>query len=184
MYNFITWNEEISSETPQTICGEKFQHFLELCFGQADYFSLKTAEWATSTESNARNDLQPFLLKQFVTQKWFGYDLSPAPPSARNKIEIQIYKATTESKNILLKYFADVFLNEDDNGKLVESKQNLEDICFFSNESIIATSVSHAELLLVSPDAKELVEQLNNFGKWRYNENDKLDISLISQLSM
>ncbi len=184
MYTFITWNEVISTDTPQTICGEEFHHFLELCFSQADYFSLKTAEWATSIESDARNDLQPFLIKQFVTQKWFGYDFSSAPSSGRNKIEIQIYKATTESKVILLKYFADVFLNEDKNGNLVESVQDLEDICFFTKESIVVTSVSHAELLKVSSDAKEIVERLDNFGTWRYIENDRLDVSLIAQLGL
>lgn len=184
MYTFITWNEDISLETPQTIRGEKFHYFLELCFSQADYFSLKTAEWATSNEGNARSELQPFLLKQFVTPKWFGYDLTLAPPNARNTIEIQIYRATTESKNILLKYFSDVFLNEENNGELVESVQNIEDICFFTTEYIVATSVSHAELLLVNPDAKKIVEQLDHFGKWRYNENDRLDLSLMTQLGL
>lgn len=167
MYTFITRDDSMSTDTSQTIRGDKFQYFLELCFNQADYFSLMTARWANSVKCEAREELQPFLKKQFETKKWFGYDFTKAPPNVRNRIEIQVYKAIPETKSILLKYFADIFLNEERDGILVESVQDLEDLCFFSKQHVFVTSVSHAELLWVHSDAKDIVKRLDTFGNWR-----------------
>lgn len=112
MYTFVTWNDEISEDIPQTIQGEALSSFLECFSKQTRYFSLKTATWDQCHNKDAREALKPYLAKQFTTLKWFGYDMSQAPSAAENTIEIQLYHAVPEAKAILLKYFADIFLNE------------------------------------------------------------------------
>ncbi len=64
MYEFVTWNYDISENTPQTIRGADLKVFLDLCFEHSQYFSLKTVKWSDIALTVFRKELKPFLVKQ------------------------------------------------------------------------------------------------------------------------
>lgn len=167
MYEFVIWGEDDTSDIMKTISGNEFSSFLELCFKNATFFSFNQALWANSTNKDLQIELEPFLIKEMFTPKWFGYDYSEAPPEDQRQVKVYLYKAESGAKNILLKYFSDIFLRTFRNGVLQDSLQTIEDLCFFSQESIFVGTVSHEYLLGVFPPNEEFEIFVKQLGDWK-----------------
>ena len=184
MYSFLTSDYEILNNVSQTIRGNQLKRFLELCFTNAPYFSLKTADWAITTNKEVREALEPYLLRRFLTLKWFGYDYSNTPPHLVDNMEIQVYRTSLEAKEILLAHFADIFLEEENEGELVPTEQNIEDLCFFTSEELLVGTITHENMLFVNPCFKDLVNQLDSFGVWKYLESEPQVFPYITDLKL
>lgn len=174
MYELKVWDENYELIIPKTICGNKFLSFLELCFQEATYFSFQKAKWTNSTNTSAQKELEPYLLREIDTLKWFGYDYSLAPIEYRKKMKVYLYKADRQAKDILGKYFSDIFLRYYNNGILSDYNQTLEDLCFFTKEKIFVGTVSHENILEVFPTSNEFEKNLKMFGEWNYDNKDPM----------
>lgn len=170
MYELNVWGKNNSLEIPMTILGDTFSDFLELCFRNADLFSLNRAIWTDCIFEDLQKELEPFLVKEIYTLKWFGYDYSIAPSNDRRQLKVYLYHASTTAKNILLRYCSDVFLRKLHAGVLQDSRQTLEDLCFFSKGKLFVGTVSHEYLLNVLPINKEFENFIMDSGEWNYIE--------------
>lgn len=149
------------------IKGEKYQELIDICFTSASYFSLSKAPWTSCTKTDLATELEPFLVKKVRLQKWFCYDFS----SRDNFIEINIYKSTNTAQEILLKYFFDLFLQEQINGQMTSSTQTLEDLCFFTHNSLLLGTVTHEYMCHVYPPSETVKQKIISTGKWQYSED-------------
>lgn len=168
MYQLAVWGKDDTLETPVTISQECFSEFLQLCFQHADLFSLNKAVWADCVCKELQNELDPFLHKELQTSKWFGYDDSLAPPRDRRQIRVHLYRADPAAKEIILKYCSDIFLRKRHNEVLEDSRQTLEDLCFFSDGKLFVGTVSHEYMLCVSPPDKNFENLIKKLGDWKY----------------
>jgi hypothetical protein len=151
-----------------TINGDHFTRLLDICFEAASYLSLTIAPWTFCTETELEKELEPFLVKKLRVQKWFCYNLSPS----NRFLEVHIYKATPLAKAILLKYFADAFLHQQENSSMVNSTQTLEDLCIFTENSLLLGTVTHEYMCHVYPPNKKVEQEILFIGRWRYIEDD------------
>lgn len=175
MYELKVWDETDESVViPKTISGDKFLAFLELCFQEATYFSLKKAIWTDATNTAVQKKIEPYLIREIETLNWFGYGISLAPIEYQRKMNIYLYKADRAAKDILGKYFSDIFLRYYNNGILSDSNQTLEDLCFFTKEKLFVGTVSHENILEVFPPSNEFEKNLKMFGEWDYNYKDPM----------
>lgn len=168
MYQLAVWGKDDTLETPVTISQECFSEFLQLCFQHADLFSLNKAVWADCVCKELQNELDPFLHKELQTSKWFGYDDSLAPPRDRRQIRVHLYRADSAAKEIILKHCSDIFLRKRHNEVLEDSRQTLEDLCFFSDGKLFVGTVSHEYMLCVSPPDKNFENLIKKLGDWKY----------------
>ncbi len=130
-----------------TIKHENFKVLMDICFNSASYFSLSIAPWYFCKNVELAKELEPFLVKKIRVQKWFCYDFS----STDQFLEINIYKAMGSTQNILQKYFFDIFLREQKNGRMVNSTQTLENLCIFTETSLLLGTVTHEYMCHVYP---------------------------------
>lgn len=158
----------ISDNEINTIMGNDFRRLLDICYESSSYFSLTKAPWDACVDTDLEKDLEPFLIKRLRTKKWFCYDFSPSP----SFLEVHIYKATPATKDILLKYFDDIFLRKQDNGIMTNSTQTLEDLCFFTGNLISLGTVTHEAICHVYPTDEAVEQAILLTGKWKYI-NDK-----------
>lgn len=162
---------------PQTIAGELFCNLLEASFSAAKYFSCNQSVWTSDTKIELQTKLQPFLYKQIKTPIWFGYDYTVAPVEDYREVRVNIYKADLATKAILLEFFSDIFLRKLENEKLCGTGQNLEDLCFFTDDQVLFWTVSHEFILVINPISKELKQFVDNHGKWKSVSGDVVDLS-------
>ncbi len=148
-----------------TIKYENFHALLDICFHSASCFSLSKAPWTICTEVELAKELEPFLVKKVRIQKWFCYDFS----SNDQFMEINIYKANPSTQIILQKYFYDIFLRDQKNGCLVDSTQTLEDLCIFTETSLLLGTVSHEYMCHVYPPNETVAQEIVLTGRWKYS---------------
>lgn len=181
MYEFVyfdwdaapIWNEVTQSEEIpiNTIKRDKFVRFLDTCFEQCPFFSLNKASWTNSVDTQLEQSIAPALICSFDTERWFGYDYSLlSKVNLSGYVHVNIYRTTQAAKESILKYADDIFLSVYQNGKLSNSLQTLEDLCFLSKEKIYVGTVSHEGILGVYPDEKFQI-QLEQYGKWIEQRN-------------
>ncbi len=147
-----------------TIKHENFQVLMDICFNLASYFSLSAAPWDICTEVELAKELEPFLVKKIRVQKWFCYDFSLGDQFS----EINIYKAIRSTQNILQKYFFDIFLNELKNGHMIQTTQTLEDLCIFTETSLLLGTVTHEYICHVYPPNETVAQKIALTGRWKY----------------
>lgn len=183
MYKFKSWHStsesitfqsdekgnmiEVESESAQTISSEPFYSFLDLCFSEATSFSLQKGLWPNAINTSLEKDLEPYRLQTIHSIKWFGYDLSNAPPGSEWTMCIQIYSASDSTKSILKSYFNDIFLGYASSDTL-PNKFTLEDLCFFKGKDIIVGSVSHEFILHVYPPNQTFEQTLLHSDEWEF----------------
>lgn len=181
MYRFKSWHStsesitfqsdengnmvEIEPESAQTISSEQFYSFLDLCFSEATTFSLQKGLWPNSIDTSLEKDLEPHMLQTIYSIKWFGYDLSNAPPGSEWTMCIQIYSASDTTKSILKSYLNDIFLGYA-SSNMLPNKFTLEDLCFFKGKNIIVGSVSHEFILHVYPSNQTFEQAILPLGRW------------------
>lgn len=150
-----------------TIKHEKFRNLMDICFDSASYFSLSKAPWTFCTETGLAEELEPFLIKKIRMQKWFCYDFSLRD----GFMEVNIYKVTLTAKNILLKYFVDIFLHEKKRDVMVDSTQTMEDLCIFTDDSLLLGTVTHESICHFYPPNETVERRIILTGRWEYSED-------------
>lgn len=148
-----------------TIKHENFQVLMDICFNSASYFSLSIAPWDICTEVELAKELEPFLVKKVRVPKWFCYDFS----SRDQFLEINIYKAIRSTQNILQKYYFDIFLHKLKNGCMVHSSQTLEDLCIFTETSLLLGTVTHEYMCHFYPPNEIVAQEITLTGRWKYS---------------
>jgi hypothetical protein len=150
-----------------TINGENFRKLMEVCFDVASYFSLTVAPWFACTETELEKELEPFLVKKIRVQKWFCYDFS----GSDNFLDIHVYRAAPSTKNILLRYFSEVFLRKSENKSKEHATQTLEDLCVFYQNLLLLGTVTHEYICKVYPLNETLEQEILSLGRWKYIED-------------
>lgn len=171
MYDFLTWGKGYESEEAKTISGESFAEFLDICFRYATCFSMMEADWFRCVNDDLRRELQPFLLKEITTLKWYGYDYTDVDPEDKCELKIYIYRADVKAKDVILKYCSDIFLRTKEDGKWKNSTQNLEDLCFFIQDKLFVGVISHEKMLRVIPPNDEVRDLIHKLGEWECCED-------------
>ena len=167
-----------STNTARTIEQGLFTCFLDDCFHRARFISFKTATWFGYIDHSAQDDLQPFLVKQLHTSRWFGYNMARCPIPEQRLFTVNIYRATAEAKAVLLMHFSEIFLNTAKSDGTLDLTQTLEDLCFFTDNELFVGTVSHASVLLVYPPDQSFADALPTYGKWSYYNDNSMQIKL------
>lgn len=168
MYLLQTNENDEVSEVDNYLSNNLYHIFLSACFQSATMFSLSKARWTSSNCNELEADLKKWVIRSVKTKKWFGYDYTEEPDGGDSVVEAYIYEANSCSKEILLKYTDNIFLGKCVDGKFIDSCQTLEDLCFFKKNELFVGTVSHAELIKVSPINQTLKEIVCMNNRWIY----------------
>lgn len=153
--------------------GENFKLLMQLCFRNADSFSL--SKMALPTYPNAVEDmLAPYLKTSMKSAKWFAYN------GAAPLVEM-VYEARPETLDILIRCYQDVFLERD--GRVPKKKHEqightflypsvLEDICFFKGRQMIFGTLSHEYICVARCISQEFEESLLSLARWEKTNRD------------
>ncbi len=152
---------------------DKFKQLLQVCFDEADSFSLSKV--STPTYSCSIEDMLASYLKQTIqTEKWFAYN------GAAPLIEM-IYTAEPETQDIIANCYRDIFLQK--KGKVPKKKYEqigqtflypsvLEDICFFKDKQMIFGTLSHEYICVARSISQDFEEKLLSLAPWRKTDKD------------
>lgn len=159
--------------TAPQISDKCFEPLLTLFFNCSDCFSLTLSKFHL-LKSDAQIALSPFQIGSFATIDWFCYHTTE-----ENPLTILIYKTDEAAKNILLKYYQNLFLNTSDKTD-ISNRQNLEDLCFFSNGKLILGTVSHEYICHIYPPSGEIKQRIEAiYDKWEMREtNSMIDLHM------
>jgi hypothetical protein len=162
MYVFNSINE---ADERFTISGTHLSTLLSTCLAAADCISLQRGMWKNATDSTLEEALKPYLLEEFHTKQWFGYDLRNAPPEDAWEMNILIYSNPPEVKTILLSHITDIFLGYASQEPYMETS-TLEDICFLKKNKIILGTVSHELMAHAYPPDEQFKDSILGTGNW------------------
>ena len=164
----------ISNPSFPLIWDAKFTELMELCFSRSTLFSLTRAKWKKSADSDLENDLKPFLDRSLKTCRWFCYQVMDTAP-----LEVSLYRATEDSKAILLKYFRELFLSRPaGDGEWEYGAQTLEDLCFFRGDELLLGTVTHEGICHVYPPDEAFENALRRNRYWISEEDgERFDLS-------
>ena len=131
----------------ENLTGQDFIEYISTCFHIADIFSLTRNSWFTA-EKNIEEQrflqlLAPYHIRTLHTNHWFCYRV----PS-NYEIEVYLFHATLEAKEILLSNYDSLFLTF--------PWKIPEDLCFFKNHKLFAGSVSHENICYVFDETLSL----------------------------
>lgn len=164
----------ISSPTFPLIRDAAFIELMELCFSRSTLFSMTRAKWKKSADRALENELKPFLDRSFKTCRWFCYQVMETAP-----LEVSLYRATEESKAVLLKYFRELFLSRPTgNGEWEYGTQTQEDLCFFRGDELLLGTVTHEGICHVYPPDEAFESTLRRNHYWIPEEDgERFDLS-------
>lgn len=150
------------------IKGEQFIKLIDICFEVATYFTFSLATWTKCTNSELEKELEPFIVGRIREHNWFCYYY---PSDSDYYIDGIIYKANIDSKKILLNYIADIFLHDKINDKLEEGTHTLEDLCIFTDDSLLLGTVTHERICHVYPPNEHIESLILETGQWMERED-------------
>lgn len=152
--------DDNSLPNPGTIAGENFRRLMDLCFSQADVFSLTKVHGPYRTDVRLERALQKFQIKHLSVDHWFCY----APSGCLH--EVILYHASRKAKETLLRYADNLFLETggDQNGC------SLEDLCFFRDQELFFGTLSHEFMCYAHVLSPEFGAQLKTLGAWEEEE--------------
>lgn len=153
---------------PGTIAGEDFCRLMDLCFAQADVFSLTKVHGPYRTDARLERALQKFQFKHLSVDHWFCY----APSGYLHKVTL--YHASRKAKETLLRYADNLFLKTGDNQSLC----SLEDLCFFRDQELFFGTLSHEFMCYAHVLSPEFGAQLKTLGTWEEEETQNSLASL------
>lgn len=140
------------------INGQAFESYISICFENADIFSLTKNGWGGADKCGESirilQLLSPYRIHTVHTNHWFCYRVPDG-----YEIEVYLFTATVESKQIILEKYNSIFYQDN-----VWDKP--EDLCFFKNGKLIAGSVSHEKICFLYPQADELKALTKICGAW------------------
>ena len=93
-------------DTERTIEGAQFRALMELCFSQADTFSLLRSGWPGARDGALEQALRPWLVGEYASYgilHWFD---------KQSREKCYLYRATQETKEILLQHIHHLFETE------------------------------------------------------------------------
>lgn len=149
--------------------GQEFLRTLRLCFRYADCFTLtELCLRDTPLKTDLQKELRPFLIRDFEARSWF------ITPKMDPPCHIFLYKADTDALPVLEQYTHSLFRLD---YRIPE--ENLEDICFFSGETLFFGTLSRDGCCGVYPptDGFEM-ELLSIRDDWRRAEKAVKPLSL------
>lgn len=142
----------------QNVLGVQFAQLIAICFHFADTFSLTKNGWLKADEFEESicllEHLKQYHFQTLHTNHWFSYYVPDG-----HDIEVYLFKATPESKNIFLAEYNRMFYD----GVLWRKP---EDFCFFQKGKLILGSVSHENICYVYEQEDALGEQIKCYGEW------------------
>lgn len=149
----------------ENITGQAFNNLMEFCFKNSSFFSLTVKHSKTKHSFNEIETLlEPFLITKLKTDIWYEcFNLD----EYNDELLVHIFESNNFTKNIILKLVDNVFMDTLNNDILYEN------LCFFSDRTILLGSISHAEFLNMYTDDINLSE----VGVWE-KENDKCRLIL------
>lgn len=150
---------------PETIQGERFRHFLDMCFEEATSFSLQKGLWQFADDVSLEQELAPYELETIYTKKWFLWDLSDAPEEDSWTMCQKRYRVTEETKKTLNTHFDEIFLGHA-TGKRATKNYTLEDLCFFKENVLFMGTKSHEFCLYVYPPDEVFEQEIKKLGVW------------------
>ena len=162
-FKSIEWDEN-SDCIEHTIAGKSFCALMELCFEQADYFSMGAAPWKNAKDSRLEQALQSFLIQEIRTETWFCYS-GTEPPLLE-----KVYLATQDAKQALLQYINHLFLWSDDHSPV----PTLEDLCFYQGDTLFFGTVTHERICYAHILTEQFGAQLKRLGQWDEGVENKL----------
>ena len=160
----------------QNIEKETFEKLIDICFRYSSYFSF--SEHFTKFQDDYRNKnklkygLEPFLIKKFKTTHWHCIITT-----TENPLNIFIYKNNELAKEIITKYFNNIYLRNND-GDLYDFH---EDISFFAEKKLLLGTISHTPICNLYPSTEEQLRDFKNIVAWReigFLEKEQIAIDL------
>ena len=136
--------DDNSLPNPGTIVEEDFRRLMDLCFSQADVFSLTKIHGPYRTDVRLERALQKFQIKHLSVDHWFS----------RN------------AKETLLRYADNLFLKTGDD----QNGCSLEDLCFFRDQELFFGTLSHEFMCYAHVLSPEFGAQLKTLGAWEEEE--------------
>lgn len=164
------WDEKLLDHA-QTIMGKNFELLMTLCFNYADCFSLSRKDGLLAKDSELEQALESYKIKEIATDRWFCH-LPPERVSFEvSPMEICLYPASDETRQILLQYVDSLFFEKDASAY----SHTLADLCLFRENELFFGTVSHEKLCSVKELSGRFSEQLFKLGDWEKSEEDPLE---------
>ena len=165
MYDFIAFEEDKPDEN--TISCDEFKALLDICFRHAENFSMNIHKWSRCADKSLELELEPFRERNFMTPVWFGYDMRLFSQEDYWELKVMIYRTDPAAKDILLRYYDDVFLRKrSQDGSFTDLDLTLEDLCFFKDSKLFLGTISHESMLFIDAIDPELETFVKNHGNW------------------
>jgi len=162
----------------ENISGNNFIQLLDICFGLSSYLSLtkpilSACQFDVDLCDKIAEDMVEFKIKTIYTRSWFSYVIYEGTVP-KNIFEIYIFKANEQTKEIIKKYYNNLFFDIKD----IEERRKtimLEDICFFKNKKLFLGTVSHEYICSLYTDDidDENKSKLLSLAKWKEKKDRK-----------
>ena len=140
------------------LCVEHFAELIDVCFPLADTFSLTKNGWGFDCERSERERVlslfAPYHIRTLRTLHWF---CQCVPPGYEK--EVYLFRATEESKQILLSEYKSIFYEEN-----VWTKP--EDLCFFKDSRLILGSLAHERICYAYDYEEQFIQKITFQDAW------------------
>ncbi len=148
------------------LSAKKAARLLQLCFRSCDCFTMSEVPYGSA--SDMQKALKPYLIREFQTKRWFERQ-KVSPP-----MHVFLYKTDPGAGEILESYTNHLFRT---GFKIPE--QNLEDLCFFSDNTLIFGMMSEEKFCCVYPPTEGFEKELRAIRDgWEFSEQKKNPINL------
>ena len=158
-----------------------YKNLINLCFNVCSFFSFTKYRGRLDkndmiAHKNLLDKLKNFYIKTIFAKHWFCYYTNEKAP-----LEIYVFKADEEAKDIILNDSNNLFLR--DNNTLNENlRKGPEDICFFIENRLFLGTVSHEEICFAFPPSDDIYNKIMVTGDWnisnRFYDDMKEQINL------
>lgn len=128
---------------------------LRLCIRLCDCFTMTEVPYGSA--SDMQKALKPYLIRDFQTSRWFERQ-KVSPP-----MHVFLYRTDPGAGEILESYTKHLFRTE-----FRIPEQNMEDLCFFSDNTLIFGTMSEEKFCCVYPPSEGFEKELLSVrGDWR-----------------
>ena len=139
---------------------------LRLCLCSCDCFTM--TEEPYNSASDMQKALKPYLIRDFQTSRWFERQ-KVSPP-----MHVFLYKTDPGAGEILESYTSHLFRT----GFRIP-EQNMEDLCFFSDNTLIFGTMSEEKFCCVYPPTEEFEKEIRGIhSECIYRDREKGKINL------
>ena len=137
--------------------GDELVRLFNLCFEYADYFAVADNQTFFEKQKyiDFDFDLKDYHIMSYTTTNWFCY--------FNKEFFIDVYRACEKSKEILLKYWSNLFVKDN----IYDIPGFPEDICFFKGNNIFLGTLSHENMCSFFTADKEMEDKFKSICDWR-----------------